>query len=281
MATTKAKIPPKPTIAPEEWERRIDLAAAFRLVHLFGWSDLLATHLSARVPGPEHHFLINPFGLLFEEITASNLVKVDEQGNILSDTEYEINPAGFTIHSAVHMARPEAACCIHTHTQAGTSVATQQDGLLPITQHALAVIAQTGYHAYEGIATDLSERESIARDLGTNNVLILRNHGLLTVGRTVGEAWMWMYRTERACRMQVASSRPALRYRRFPRRCSASPSSATASTIPRRATARSASVNGRPCCASSTRRAPATAINTAVVSPLQRGRRTRQRRAHA
>ncbi len=158
-APKKVTASSKPNISPEEWERRVDLAAAFRLVHLFGWSDLLATHLSARVPGPEHHFLINPFGLLFEEITASNLVKVDVDGNILSDTEYEINPAGFTIHSAVHMARPEAACCIHTHTQAGTSVATQKDGLLPITQHALAVIAQTGYHAYEGIATDLSERE--------------------------------------------------------------------------------------------------------------------------
>lgn len=194
----------KSAMTKEEWERRVDLAAAFRLVHLFGWSDLLATHLSARVPGPDDHFLINPFGLLFEEITASNLVKVDVEGNILSETEYDINPAGFTIHSAVHMARPEAACCMHTHTQAGTSVATQKKGLLPITQHALAVIAQTGYHEYEGIATDLSERETIARDLGMHNVLILRNHGLLTVGRTVGEAWMWMYRAERACRMQVA-----------------------------------------------------------------------------
>ena len=190
--TKKAPASAKHNISHEEWERRVDLAAAFRLVNLFGWSDLLATHLSARAPGPEHHFLINPFGLLFEEITASNLVKVDADGKILSETEYDINPAGFTIHSAVHMARPDAACCIHTHTQAGTSVATQKDGLLPLTQHALAVIAQTGYHAYEGIATDLAERESIARDLAGNNVLILRNHGLLTVGRTVGEAWMWM-----------------------------------------------------------------------------------------
>lgn len=203
-ATKKATASSTRTISAEEWERRVDLAAAFRLVHLFGWSDLLATHLSARVPGPDDHFLINPFGLLFEEITASNLVKVDVEGRILSETEYDINPAGFTIHSAVHMARPEVACCIHTHTQAGTSVATQKGGLLPITQHALAVIAQTGYHDYEGIATDLGERDSIARDLAQNNVLILRNHGLLTVGRTVGEAWMWMYRAERACRMQVA-----------------------------------------------------------------------------
>src|SRR5262245_60381969 len=145
MATAAKKAPAsaKRNITPEEWERRVDLAAAFRLVHLFGWSDLLAAHLSARVPGPEHHFLINPFGLLFEEITASNLVKVDADGKILSETEYDINPAGFTIHSAVHMARPDAACCIHTHTQAGTSVATQKDGLLPLTQHALADIAQT------------------------------------------------------------------------------------------------------------------------------------------
>ena len=187
-----------------ERDLRIQLAACYRLVALYHWDDLIFTHISARLPGPEHHFLINPFGLLFEEITASNLVKVDADGKILSETEYDINPAGFTIHSAVHMARPDAACCIHTHTQAGTSVATQKDGLLPLTQHALAVIAQTGYHAYEGIATDLSERESIARDLAGNNVLILRNHGLLTVGRTVGEAWMWMYRAERACRMQVA-----------------------------------------------------------------------------
>src|SRR5690242_2377952 len=129
-------------VSEEELRVRLDLAALYRLVALEGWDDLIFTHISARVPGPEHHFLINPFGLLFEEITASNLVKVDEDGKILSETEYDINPAGFTIHCAVHMARPDAACCIHTHTQAGTSVATQKDGLLPLTQHALAVIAQ-------------------------------------------------------------------------------------------------------------------------------------------
>jgi len=190
--------------SPEEWAMRVDLAAAFRLVDVYGWSDLLGTHLSARVPGAGDQFLINPFGMLFEEITASSLVKVDVDGTILSETEYDINPAGFTIHSAVHMARPEVACVMHTHTQAGTGVASQRNGLLPITQHALAVIAHTGYHDYEGIATDLEERESIARDLAAHNVLILRNHGLLTVGRTVGEAFMWMYRAERACRMQLA-----------------------------------------------------------------------------
>ena len=171
--------------SPEEWEMRVDLAAAFRLVDLYGWSDLLATHLSARVPGPEDHFLINPFGLMFDEITASSLVKVDQDGNILSETDYSINPAGFVIHG-------------------GVGVATQKGGLLPLTQHAMAVIAQTGYHDYHGIATDLAERDSLVADLGDNRVLILRNHGLLTVGRTVGEAFMWMYRAERACYMQLS-----------------------------------------------------------------------------
>jgi ribulose-5-phosphate 4-epimerase/fuculose-1-phosphate aldolase len=180
------------------------IAACYRLVEMFGWSDLLGTHLSARVPGEEDAFLINPYGLLFEETTASSLVKIDEDGNILSPTEYNINPAGFVIHGAVHMARPEVACAIHTHTQAGTSIATQKDGLLPLTQHALAVIAHTAYHGYEGIATDLSERERLVADLGEANILVLRNHGLLTVGRTVAEAFVWMYRAERACRMQLA-----------------------------------------------------------------------------
>ncbi len=196
--------PDRGAITAEERETRIDLAAAFRLVDLYQWSDLFATHLSARVPGPDDHFLINPFGLLYEEITASDLVKVDLDGNILSETEHVINPAGYTIHSAVHMARPDVGCVMHTHTTAGVGVATQKDGLLPLTQHALAVIAHTGYHGYEGIASGLDERKRIARDLADNNVLILRNHGLLTVGRTVGEAFIWMYRAERACRMQLA-----------------------------------------------------------------------------
>lgn len=204
MAQAAVKAEKREAISEAEWQMRTDLAAAFRLVHHFGWSDLLATHLSARVPDAKDQFLINPFGLMFDEITASNLVKVDEEGNILSETEYSINPAGFTIHSAVHMGRPEVACTIHTHTPAGTAVATQRDGLRPITQHALAVLAQTGYHDYEGIATDLSERERLVRDLADHKVLILRNHGLLTVGNAVGEAFMWMYRAERACRMQIA-----------------------------------------------------------------------------
>lgn len=188
----------------DEHEMRVNLAAAFRLVDLYGWSDLLATHLSARVPGTHDQFLINPFGVMFEEMTASALVKVDMEGNILSDTNYPINPAGFTVHSAVHMMREDVDCVIHTHTAAGLGVATQKDGFLPLTQQSLAVMAHTGYHDYEGIAFDLAERESMGRDLGDNNILVLRNHGLVTVGKTVGEAFMWMYRAERACKFQLA-----------------------------------------------------------------------------
>ena len=192
------------SVSEAEWQTRVDLAAAYRLVDMFGWSDLLGTHISARVPGEDDAFLINPYGLLFDEITASSLVKVDEEGNILSPTDYHINPAGFVIHSAIHMAKPEMACALHTHTPAGTAVSTARAGLKPLTQHALAIIAHVAYHGYEGIATDLSERERLVADLGDANVLFLRNHGLLTVGRTIAEAFVWMYRAERACRMQIA-----------------------------------------------------------------------------
>ena len=187
-----------------EHTTRVDLAAAFRLVDLYGWSDMLATHLSARIPGPDEHFLINPVGMMFEEMTASCLVKVDIDGNILSESEFGINPAGYTIHSAVHMGRKDAGCVIHTHTAAGLGVATQKSGLLPLTQMALAVIAQTGYHDYEGPAFDLRERDRLINDLASNNVLILRNHGLLTVGKTVAEAFVWLFRAERACRFQLS-----------------------------------------------------------------------------
>jgi ribulose-5-phosphate 4-epimerase/fuculose-1-phosphate aldolase len=187
-----------------EWQTRVDLAAGFRLVDLYGWSDMLATHLSARIPDTEDHFLINPVGWMFEEMTASCLVKVDIEGNILSDSDYGINPAGYTIHSAVHIGRPDAGCVMHTHTAAGLGVATQKDGLLPLTQMALAVIAQTSYHNYEGPAFDLGERDRLIADLGDKNVLILRNHGLLSVGKTVSEAFVWMYRAERACRFQLS-----------------------------------------------------------------------------
>ena len=187
-----------------EWETRVDLAAGFRLVDLYGWSDMLATHLSARIPGPSDHFLINPMGVLFEEMTASDLIKLDIDGNILSDTSRSVNPAGYTIHSAIHIGRKDAGCVMHTHTSAGLGVATQKDGLLPLTQMALAVIANTGYHDYEGPAFDLEERERLISDLQNLNILILRNHGLLTVGKTVAEAFMWMYRAERACRFQLS-----------------------------------------------------------------------------
>ena len=182
----------------------MDLAAAFRLVDLYGWSDMLATHLSARIPGTNEHFLINPVGIMFDEMTASCLVKVDIEGNILSDSEFGINPAGYTIHSAVHMGRMDAGCVMHTHTAAGLGVATQKTGLLPLTQMALAVIAQTAYHNYEGPAFDLDERDRLIEDLEDKNVLILRNHGLLTVGKTVAEAFVWLFRAERACRFQLS-----------------------------------------------------------------------------
>lgn len=196
---------PRPNdISPEEWEVRVDLAAAYRLVDMLGWSDGIGTHISARIPGPEDHFLLNPYGLLFDEITASSLIKVDLDGNALSESEYLVNPAGFTIHSAVHMSNPELQCVLHTHTTAGTSVATQKDGLLPLNQHALQVLYTVAYHDYEGPATDHDERERIVKDLADNRILILRNHGLLTVGQTIAEAFVWMYRAERACRMQLA-----------------------------------------------------------------------------
>ena len=191
-------------ISDAEWAMRVDLAAAYRLVDLHGWSDGIGTHISARVPGPEDHFLLNPYGLLFEEITASSLIKVDLDGNAIGKSDYQVNPAGFTIHSAVHMSNPELTCVLHTHTTAGTSVATQKDELLPINQHALGVLFTLAYHDYEGPATDHDERARIVADLADNRILILRNHGLLTVGKSIGEAFIWMYRAERACRMQLA-----------------------------------------------------------------------------
>lgn len=206
----------KPNMSEAEWQMRVDLAACYRLVDLYGWSDLLATHLSARVPDANDQFLINPFGLMFDEMTASDLIKVDEDGTELTESEYSINPAGFVIHSAVHMARPEVACVMHTHTAAGVSVATQEDGLLPLTQQALAVMAQSSYHDYEGIAFDMAERERLARDLGNNKILFLRNHGLLTVGDTVAEAFMWMYRAERACRFQLAFQQSGAKAKEIP-----------------------------------------------------------------
>ena len=183
---------------------RVDLAACYRLVARFRMSDLVYTHISARVPGGEH-FLLNPYGLMFEEVTASNLVKIDIDGNVVEDTSHTVNPAGFTIHSAVHRARPDIACVLHTHTRAGMAVAATERGLLPLSQIALQFYGRLATHDYEGIALDLDERERIARDLGDRKAMILRNHGLLTAGATVAEAFSLMYYLERACEIQVSA----------------------------------------------------------------------------
>ena len=190
-------------VSPEEWQVRVDLAAAYRLVAEYGWDDLVFTHISARVPGPEHHFLINPYGMMFEEITASSLVKVDLEGKIVMKSDYHINPAGFTIHSAVHAAREDALCVMHLHTDYGIAVSAQEQGLLPISQQSLFVLASLGYHDYEGLALNDEEKPRLVADLGTKQFLILRNHGLLTVGRTVADAFLSMFLLERACRIQI------------------------------------------------------------------------------
>ena len=190
-------------VSPEEWQVRVDLAAAYRLVADYGWDDLVFTHISARVPGPEHHFLINPYGMMFEEITASSLVKVDLNGRIVMESDYQINPAGFTIHSAVHAAREDALCVIHLHTDCGIAVSAQEAGLLPISQQSLFVLVSLGYHDYEGLALNDEEKPRLVADLGNKTFLILRNHGLLTVGPTVADAFLSMFLLERACRIQV------------------------------------------------------------------------------
>ncbi|MFM2045735.1 MAG: hypothetical protein RLY86_4311 [Pseudomonadota bacterium] len=182
---------------------RRDLAAAYRLVARFGWDDLVFTHISARIPGPDHHFLINPYGLLFEEITASSLVKVGLDGRTIGDSPHPVNPAGFTIHSAVHEVREDAGCVMHLHTPDGTAVATLADGLLPLNQTAQLIIGDLAYHDYEGVALDHDERPRLQRDLGMKGTMLLRNHGTLTVGRTVAGAFTRMYFLERACTMQV------------------------------------------------------------------------------
>ena len=192
------------TVSEAEWKARVDLAALYRLAALHGWDDLTFTHISARVPGPEHHFLINPYGFYFEEMTASALVKVDLEGQIVQQTQNFINPAGFTIHSAVHAAREDALFVIHLHSDAGVAVAAQAEGLLPLTQNALVVGPQIAYHDYEGIALNLDERERIVGDLGpTKKLMMLRNHGLLSLGSTAAEAWLGIYFLQKACQQQV------------------------------------------------------------------------------
>jgi ribulose-5-phosphate 4-epimerase/fuculose-1-phosphate aldolase len=191
------------SIRADERKVRTDLAACYRLMALFGWDDLVFTHVSARVPGGDHHFLINPYGMLFEEITASALVKVDLGGRKVEPSPYPINPAGFTIHSAVHAAREDAQCVMHSHTLNGVAISAQARGLLPISQQSLFVLASLGYHDYEGVALSADEKPRLVRDLGTKTNLILRNHGLLTVGPSVADAFLAMYVMEAACAIQI------------------------------------------------------------------------------
>jgi ribulose-5-phosphate 4-epimerase/fuculose-1-phosphate aldolase len=199
-----AALPPvRERVSPAEWEQRLALAACYRLVALHGWSDLVFTHISARVPGPEHHFLINPYGMVFEEITASSLVKVDLDGNVVMDSPYPINPAGFTIHSAIHAAREDAKCVLHVHSVNGVAVSAQKAGLLPLSQQSIFVLASLAYHDYEGVALYEDEKPRLVRDLGDRNFFMLRNHGLITVAPTIPDAFLFMYLFESACAIQV------------------------------------------------------------------------------
>jgi ribulose-5-phosphate 4-epimerase/fuculose-1-phosphate aldolase len=190
-------------VSDEEWQIRVDLAACYRAIALYGWDDLVFTHISARVPGGDHHFLINAYGMMFEEITASSLVKVDLTGNKVLESPYEINPAGFVIHSAVHEAREDVGCVLHTHTRAGVAVSAQASGLLPISQSSLFPYATLAYHSYEGLALNDDEKSRLVGDLGSQNAMILRNHGLLTTGASIADAFLLMYMLESACQIQI------------------------------------------------------------------------------
>jgi len=194
-------------VSEEEWRIRCDLAALYRLAAHHRWTDFVYTHISARLPGPDHHFLINQYGVLFHEMRASDLVKIDLHGNVVEDgaQSRRVNAAGFTIHSAIHMAREDLMCVVHTHTQAGIAVSAQRDGLLPISQHALKFYGRLAYHGYEGIALDTDERERLVDDLGEHKAMILRNHGLLMGGTSIPEAFLMTYMLERACAAQVAA----------------------------------------------------------------------------
>lgn len=190
-------------VSPEEWRARVDLAACYRLVADFGWSDLVFTHVTARVPGTDDQFLLNPYGLMFDEVTASSLVKVDLRGDKVMASPFDVNPAGFTIHSAVHAARHDASCVLHTHSVNGVAVSAQTAGLLPLSQQSMFVLSGLGYHDYEGVALRADEKPRLVADLGRNNFLMLRNHGLLTTGASVAEAFLSMYVFESACMIQV------------------------------------------------------------------------------
>src|SRR6516165_10613628 len=200
-ATKEMKI--RSRVSEAEWEQRVNLAACYRLVALYHWDDLIFTHISARVPGPEHHFLLNPYGMLFDEITASSLVKVDLAGEKVTRSAYDINPAGFTIHSAIHAAREDAQCVLHLHSLNGIAVSAQKKGVLPISQQSTFVLASLAYHDYEGVALNDDEKPRLVRDLGDKNFLMLRNHGLLTVADTVPDAFLSLYLFESACTIQA------------------------------------------------------------------------------
>jgi len=193
----------KSQVGEEEWKLRVDLAACYRLVAHYGWDDLIFTHISARLPGPDHHFLINPYGMTFDEVTASSLVKIDLEGRKLMESPYEINPAGFTIHSAIHAARDDAKCVLHTHSLNGVAVSATKQGVLPISQQSIFVLASLGYHDYEGVALHEGEKPRLVRDLGDKSFLMLRNHGILTVGATIPDAFLLMYLFEAACTIQI------------------------------------------------------------------------------
>jgi ribulose-5-phosphate 4-epimerase/fuculose-1-phosphate aldolase len=195
----------KETVSAEEWQLRCDLAACYRLVALHGWTDLVFTHISARLPGAGHRFLINPYGLLFDEVTASSLIVVDQDGTKLSESPYPVNRAGFVIHSAVHAVREDIQCVLHTHTRAGVAVSTQKGGVLSISQQATFVLSALGYHDYEGVALRDEEKPRLQADLGQGSFLMLRNHGLLTVGRTIADAFLAMYIFESTCQIQIAA----------------------------------------------------------------------------
>jgi len=193
----------KSRLGPAEWDLRVNLAACYRLVALFHWDALIFTHISARVPGPEHHFLINPYGMLFDEITASSLVKVDRDVRKVMDSADEINAGGFVVHSAIHAVREDAKCVLHLHTLNGVAVSAQKDGVLPVSQQSIVVLASLAYHDYEGIALNEDEKPRLVRDLGDKTFLMLRNHGLLTAGETIADAFVFMYVFEAACTIQV------------------------------------------------------------------------------
>ncbi|GAC1409056.1 MAG: class II aldolase/adducin family protein [Burkholderiaceae bacterium] len=190
-------------VGAEEWQTRVDLAACYRLVAEFGWSDLIFTHITARVPGADDQFLINPYGLMFDEITASSLVKIDLNGNKIDESPFPVNPAGFTIHSAIHAVRHDAQCVLHVHSLNGVAVSAQKNGVLPLSQQSIFILASLAYHGYEGVALNEDEKPRLVADLGNKNYLMLRNHGLLTVGKTIPDAFQAMYFFDAACTIQI------------------------------------------------------------------------------